>query len=236
MSPAGSGGMGRHLRQKLLTGLFVLLPLIITLWLLTALFNLVNGTITPWVERILLLTGVEAVARPLLGGTFVPIIGISITLAIIYLAGVLSTNVFGAKILEGFDRLMLRIPGVRAVYGGSRQLMEAFSPKGKRSFSEVVLVEYPRKGTYTLGFITREAMPDLVPGEAETMSAVFLPTTPNPTSGWIVLLPRRELIRVPMSVEEGVKLVVSGGIVVPESWGHDASATPGVLSARTAPR
>jgi uncharacterized membrane protein len=219
----------------MLTGLFVLLPLIITLWLLAALFNLVDGTITPWVQRGLLLTGVEAFTRPLFGSTIVPIIGVTITLGIIYLAGVLSTNVFGAKILEGFDRLMLRIPGIRAVYGGSRQLMEAFSPRGKRSFSEVVLVEYPRKGSYTLGFVTRETMPDLIPGETETMAAVFLPTTPNPTSGWIVLLPRRELIRVPMSVEEGVKLVVSGGIVVPESWGSQAEAVP-TLSARSAPR
>ncbi len=236
MTPAGSPGLGRHLRQKLLTGLFVLLPLIITVWLLTTLFRLVDGTITPWVERALLLTGIETFARPFFGRVMIPIIGVGITLGIIYLAGVLSTNVFGARILDGFDRLMLRIPGVRAVYGGSRQLMEAFSPKGKRSFSEVVLVEYPRKGSYTLGFVTRDAMPDLVPGEPETMSAVFLPTTPNPTSGWIVLVPRRELIRVPLSVEEGVKLVVSGGIVVPERWGHETATVRAPLAAPAAPR
>lgn len=236
MSPAPSPGLGRHLRQKLITGLFVLLPLIITIWLLATLFHLVDGSITPWVGRALLLTGVETFARPFFGRIITPIIGVCITLAIIYLAGVLSTNVFGARILEGFDRLMLRIPGVRAVYGGSRQLMEAFSPKGKRSFSEVVLVEYPRKGSYTLGFVTREAMPRLVPAESETMSAVFLPTTPNPTSGWIVLVPRRELIRVPLSVEEGVKLVVSGGIVVPESWGQEPGIDAPAVAARAAPR
>ena len=208
----------RHLRKKFLTGLVILLPLFITLWLLSALFRLVDGTLTPWVQRILLFARADVFGRPAFVDYLIPLIGVFLTASLIYLAGVLSTNVFGVRILDAFDRLMLKIPGIRAVYGGSKQLMEAFSPKGKRSFREVVLVEYPRKGCYTLGFVTRESVPDLVPGRSETLAAVFLPTTPNPTSGWIVLIPRRELVPLALSVEEGVKLVVSGGIVVPERW------------------
>ena len=218
--------LGRHLRKKFLTGMVVLLPLFITLWLLSALFNLVDGTITPWVRRILTLWGVESFAHPEVIEYLIPLIGVIVTVGLIYLTGVLSTNVFGVRILEAFDRLMLRIPGVRTVYGGSRQLMEALSPKGKRSFSEVVLVEYPRSGCYTMGFVTREAVPPLVPGQNEALAAVFLPTTPNPTSGWIVLVPHRELVRLPLTVEEGVKMVVSGGIVMPESWEVEHKLAP----------
>jgi len=218
--------LGRHLRKKFFTGLVVLLPLFITLWLFSALFHLVDGTITPWVRRLLTFTAVEVFTRPSFIAYLIPLIGVMITVGIIYATGVLSTNVFGVRILRGFDRLMLRIPVVRAVYGGSRQLMEALSPKGKRTFSEVVLVEYPRGGCFTLGFVTRDRVPDLVPGRSETLAAVFLPTTPNPTSGWIVFVPQRELVRLPLTVEEGVKMVVSGGIVMPEGWGADRQLSP----------
>jgi uncharacterized membrane protein len=218
--------LGRHLRKKFLTGLVVLLPLFITLWLLSALFHLVDSTLTPWVRRLLAFVGVEAFVHPAVIETLTPLIGVIVTVGLIYLTGVLSTNVFGVRILEGFDRLMLRIPGVRAVYGGSRQLMAALSPKGRRSFSEVVLVEYPRSGCYTMGFVTREAVANVFPGQNESLAAVFLPTTPNPTSGWIVLIPHRELIRLPLTVEEGVKMVVSGGIVMPEAWGAERQLVP----------
>ena len=224
MGENASGGLGRHLRKKLLTGLVVLLPLFITLWIFGALFRLVDQSITPWVERGLSLLGVGAFGHPSFLATLVPVLGVLITAGIIYLAGVLGTNVFGVRILKAFDRLVLRIPLVRAVYGSSRQLMESLSPGGRRSFSEVVLVEYPRKGCYMLGFVTREAPASLVPGRSETMAAVFLPTAPNPTSGWILLIPRAELVRLSLTVEEGLKWVVSGGVVMPESW--DAKGLP----------
>jgi uncharacterized membrane protein len=209
---------GRHLRQTLLTGLVVLLPLFITLWLLTFLFQMVDGTITPWVRRVLLFTGIPLFSQPAFFHYLAPVIGVIITVLLIYAAGLLSTNLFGVKLLGAFDALMLRIPIVRAVYGGSKQLLEALSPKGKRSFTRVVVVEYPRKGLYTIGFVTRDEAPDFSVLGSEPMASVFLPTTPNPTSGWVVILPSRELITLPLTVEEGVKLVVSGGIVVPERW------------------
>jgi uncharacterized membrane protein len=219
-------GIGRHLRQTLLTGLLILLPLFITIWLLTALFHLVDGTITPWVRRALLLTGVPLFEKPAFFQYVTPAIGLIITILLIYVAGLLSANLIGVRLLAAFDRLMLRIPIVRAVYGGSKQLMDALNPKGKRSFTRVVAVEYPRKGVYTVGFVTRDEIPALPVLGSEPMAAVFLPTTPNPTSGWVALLPRRELITLPLTVEEGVKLVVSGGIVVPERWEPRASAPP----------
>jgi uncharacterized membrane protein len=222
VEPTRPRGAGRHLRQTLLTGLVVLLPLFITLWLLTFLFQMVDGTITPWVRRILLLTGMPVFAQPAFFHYMAPVVGVIITVLLVYAAGLLSTNLFGVKLLAGFDALMLRIPVVRAVYGGSKQLLEALNPKGERSFTRVVVVEYPRKGLYTIGFVTRDGAPEFSVFGSEPMASVFLPTTPNPTSGWLVLLPSRDLITLPLTVEEGVKLVVSGGIMVPEKWEGDA--------------
>jgi len=219
-------GLGRHLRHTLLTGLLVLLPLFITVWLLTVLFRLVDGTITPWVRRALLLTGSPLLEEPAFLIYITPAIGVVITLLVIYVAGLLSANLFGVRLLAAFDRLMLRIPVVRAVYGGSKQLMDALNPKGKRSFTQVVLVEYPRRGVYTVGFVTRDEIPPLPRIGSDPMTAVFLPTTPNPTSGWVAVIPRRELIAMPLTVEEGVKLVVSGGIVMPDRWEPEPAAAP----------
>lgn len=219
-------GIGRHLRHTLLTGLLILLPLFITVWLLTALFHLVDGTITPWVRRALLLSGAPLFEEPAFLHYGTPAVGLIITVLLIYAAGLLSANLLGVRLLAAFDRLMLRIPVVRAVYGGSKQLMDALNPKGKRSFTRVVLVEYPRKGIYTIGFVTRDEVPALPVLGGEPMAAVFLPTTPNPTSGWVAVLPCRDLTTLPVTVEEGVKLVVSGGIVMPERWEPGFSAAP----------
>jgi uncharacterized membrane protein len=113
-----------------------------------------------------------------------------------------------------------KIPFVKSIYGGARQLLDAFGSGGKGTFTRVVLVEYPRAGVWTLGFVTSEerlAMPS--PERAETRSAVtvFFPTTPNPTSGWLAVVPERDILEIDLSIEEGVKLIVSGGIVAPEA-------------------
>jgi uncharacterized membrane protein len=221
-----SRGFGRHLRQRLLTGVVVLLPLFITLWLLSALFQLVDGTITPWVREGLSLTGIAFFQRPAFFRFVAPLAGLVTTVLLVYAAGWLSTNLFGVRLLRAFDRMMLRIPVVRAVYGGSKQLMEALNPQSSRAFTEVVLVEYPRAGVFTIGFVTRDGLP-LGPGGArEPLSTVFLPTTPNPTSGWIAILPRSAITPLPLTVEEGIKMVVSGGIVVPPRW-EAGSPPPG---------
>ena len=219
MDPKPPRNVSRHLRQTFLTGLAVVLPLFITLWLLSALFRMVDGAVTPWVRKALLLTRLPLASRPGLFESLAPAIGLLVTLLLIYLAGLLGTNLFGVRILRAFDRLILRIPVVRTVYGGSKQLFEALGSTGRGSFSQVVLAEYPRKGVYTVGFVTRDSLRTIAPAMGpETMAAVFLPTTPNPTSGWIVILPREDLIPLSLTVEEGLKLVVSGGIVLPKRW------------------
>jgi len=118
-------GVGRHFRRTVLAGLAVLLPLFITLWLLGFLFRLVNLTITPWVRNLLLLTGARLFSQPAFFHYLAPFIGLLITALLIYLVGLLSTNLIGVRLLRVFDRLMLRIPVVKVIYGGSKQLMDA---------------------------------------------------------------------------------------------------------------
>lgn len=121
-----------------------------------------------------------------------------------------------------FESWILRIPLVKGIYGSARQLLNAFSATGKGRFSKVVMLEYPRPGLWTIGFVTsesRHAVPLAASGETVGTVSVFLPTTPNPTSGWLVFAPKDGLLVLDLSIEEGIKLVVSGGIVSPDDLG-----------------
>ena len=210
--------LGR-LRQNFLTGLFIVTPLVITVWVLNLLFGLVHGISTPLILNILRLLHVDIVDDPAFASYVVPLIGLTVTLGVILGVGILATNLFGRRVVEAFDQLMLRIPVIKSIYGGTRQILDAFNATSG-SFRRVVAVEYPRPGVYTLGFVAREST-TIRTTEGKPMAdqaLVFLPTTPNPTSGWLAVLPAKELLPLDLSVEDGIKIVVSGGIVVPPGW------------------
>lgn len=207
----------QHVRANLARGLLFALPTIITLWLLRILFGLVTDNVTPWVLALIHATGIGPL-DPLHARLFVPLIGVVITLGAIYGLGVLATNFVGRTLLEWVERGILKIPVVRSIYGGSRQLLDALNPKSSGAFSRVVLVEYPRRGVWTVGFVTRDA-PARLPihsGPTETLM-VFFPTTPNPTSGWLAAIPPSDVVDLDLTIEEGIKLIMSGGIVMPEA-------------------
>ncbi len=209
-----------HLRGKLVRGLLLLLPLLVTVWLLGLLFDIVNWNVTPWVRRLVLRLGIEEL-EGLFARLGIPVMSLILTVALIYLVGLLASNLVGRRIGRAFESVILRIPLVNSVYGSARQLLDAFSMGGKRTFSKVVILEYPRRGVWTVGFLTTETehrIPTRGPGRANSVP-VFLPTTPNPTSGWMVLVPTTDLRVLDMTVEEGIKLVVSGGIVGPADLG-----------------
>jgi uncharacterized membrane protein len=195
------------------------LPTIITLWLLRILFRLVSDNATPWVVALLRAFGFVDL-DPWHGRLLVPLVGVVLTLLVIYLLGVLATNLVGRRLLDWIERGILKIPVVRSIYGGSRQLLDAINVGQPGAFSRVVLVEYPRAGVWTVGFVTNET-PSRIPsagGFIEGLS-VFFPTTPNPTSGWLAIVPARDVRDLDLTIEEGVKLIVSGGIVAPEGEG-----------------
>ncbi len=210
--------LGR-LRQLFLTGLAIVLPLVITLWLLQILFGMVHGLSTPIILEILSLLRVPYVGDPAFMTYLAPLIGIVVTALLILLVGVLTTNLLGRRFVAAFDRVMLRIPLIKGIYGSARQLLDAFSRKSN-SFQRVVAVEYPRQGVYTLGFVTR-ARVTMTPSGGRSLDGytlVFLPTSPNPTSGWMTAVPDGEVIPLDMTIEEGLKLIVSGGLVIPPGW------------------
>jgi uncharacterized membrane protein len=205
-----------HVRGKIGRGLILVLPALITLWLLGLLFRIINENVTPRILAVL-----DWAEVPWLdlwpARVAVPVIGVVLTAALIYLIGLLAGNLVGRRVLTAFERVVLRIPLVKGVYGAARQLLDAFSLTGARTFSKVVLVEYPRRGLWTVGFVTRERVHgEDGSGPLPATVPVFLPTTPNPTSGWMILVERDELLILDMSIEEAVKLVVSGGIVGPD--------------------
>jgi len=211
--------LGR-LRGHFLTGLVIILPLVITIWMLRILFGMVHGVSTPFILRILRFLGLSLVDDSGFTTYLAPLIGVAVTLVLVLLVGLLTTNFFGRRIVGEFDRLMLRIPLIKPIYGAARQLLDALNRKTD-TFQRVVAVEYPRPGVFTIGFVARDDTTLRCADERKGLSGytlVFLPTTPNPTSGWLAALPARDVVPLDMTVEEGIKTIVSGGLVLPPRW------------------
>jgi uncharacterized membrane protein len=214
--PAPEGPLQR-LRQIFLAGLFVTLPLIITVWLLVILFRLVEGVTSPVILSVLRLAWPELAEEPAVVRFAAPVFGVLLTAILILVVGTIATHYLGRRLVKGFDRLMMRLPVVKGIYGAARQLLDAFG-RTSTSFRRVVMVEYPRPGVYSVGFLTQSGIDLARPGSGPMRgrSLVFLPTTPNPTSGWLALVRDEEVLPLDMSIEDGVKLIVSGGLVVPK--------------------
>jgi len=209
----------RHVRTHLIRGLLILLPTIITFWLLRIVFAMISDNVTPWVVRILAAVGVQGLddwhAR-----FIAPMIGVVLTLLVVYVIGLVAANLVGQRVLMWIEGGILKIPLVKGIYGGARQLLDAMGSRGKGGFSRVVLVQYPRAGVWTVGFVTNEAHARVpVHGRGVDAVMVFFPTSPNPTSGWLALVPVDDILEIDLSIEEGVKLIVSGGIVTPGPLG-----------------
>lgn len=139
----------------------------------------------------------------------------SLLVFIIFIIGLIAKNIFGKKIINAFERLLSKIPLIRGVYSATRQIIDTFQNSGS-NFKKVVLVEYPKEGVYSIGFVTKETSNFLNSKIGEKCSNVFIPTTPNPTSGFILVIPNKELKELDMTVEEGVKFIVSVGLLSPE--------------------
>ncbi len=175
-------------------GLVVIVPIVITVWVLNILFNTVDGIISPIFDSLL--------ARHIPGLGFVTMI------VLILLVGFSSRNLIGRAMGKVVERVIFSVPLARTIYGTMKDLMQ-IGGKGK-SFRQVVLIEYPRHGIWTIGFVTNEIRIDTPETE---MVSVYIPNPPNPTSGMLVLVPRTNAQVLDMTVEEGLKLVLSGGIV-----------------------
>src|SRR5918995_6917688 len=152
-----------------------------------------------------------------------PGLGLLLMLAFLTLVGMLTAGLAGRTLVRMGERLLSRMPVVRGVYGTLKQILETVLAQKSRSFREVVLIEYPRRGIGAIGFVTGPTRGEIQARTEEDMVNVFLPTTPNPTSGFLLFVPKSDLIHLDMTIEEGIKMVISGGIVAPSA---EAEAEP----------
>jgi uncharacterized membrane protein len=199
-----------RLKRIVITGALIVLPVIITLGLLRILFRAVTAYSTPAVKYLVTrFLGTDVVLPQLV----YPFMGLLVTVFIVILAGVIGTNVFGKKLIGTFDNVILRIPLVKTIYSSAQQLLKGITTPREGNFKGVVLVEFPLPGSWAIAFKTGETRATIKPDQPVELISVFVPTTPNPTSGFLLWVPREKYVEVNISVEEALKIAVSGGIV-----------------------
>ena len=204
------------LRNAFFAGVLLLAPLWATIWVFGKIIDLLGGTFRPLYERVLPASLHDI---PLLWDLVATLVVIACVTAL----GFLSHYVFGKLFVHLVERFVQNIPGVGAVYNSIKQIVATFGSERRNLFSKVVLVQFPRAGVWTLGFLTSKQ-----PGEAQSSVGpdtwtVFVPTSPNPTSGFLLMLPHREIVELEMSVGDGMKMIISGGAVVPPWPAKDQS-------------
>lgn len=200
--------MKKGMKGYFLTGLLIVVPLYITFYVLRLIVGSMDKVLLYLPEHI----------RPEAYLPFhVPGIGLLLTVIIIFIIGLLAQNFFGRKLVSIGEYFMSKIPVLRAVYKGSKQFIDTFFVQDSdEGFNTVVMLEYPRKGIYGLGFVTGKAKGELQARTDDTTVNVFIPTTPNPTSGFYLIVPEGDLTPLDMTVEDAFKVIMTGGMVVPE--------------------
>ena len=192
--------MFRRLQRYFLTGLLAVTPLMITGWVLAKVYQLIDRSMRPWLQRIPVLTE----TYPDFALTLIAFVS---ALLIIVVIGLGTRSLVGRAFMNVIERVIHRIPVVKTIFMATKQIASVFLDDKRSAFKKVVLFEYPRPGCYSIGFVTHDE-PD------HTMLNIFLPTTPNPTSGYMLLMPREQAVILPLSVEDGIKLIISGGSVM----------------------
>jgi uncharacterized membrane protein len=195
---------GVHLKARMISGMLVLGPLVITLFILKLIFAALTAFVLP-------------VLRPWLVDlpeSAVVIIATVAALLLIYLVGMFTTHFLGRRLIKAGEDIMMKLPIVKSVYSASRQVMDTISNSTKASFTATVLVEFPHPGSLAVGFITGT----ILNPQGKTLYRVFVATTPNPTSGFLILLPEEGVTFTDISVEDGIKMIVSGGMLAPKQY------------------
>ncbi len=193
------------IKHYFVTGLLITLPVFFTCYLLYIIFLFLDGiwgkVINYYLKKYM--------------GFSIPGLGIILGLVTVFAVGFVATNLFGKRILKAFEGWFLKIPLIRKIYPAARQIVDSFMSKKSPAFKKVVLAEYPSKGIWSIGFMTNDSFREANEKLGEELVHVFIATTPSPFTGFLVLIPKREIKVLDISVEEGIKLIVSGGIVKP---------------------
>ena len=204
----------KKIQQYLLTGLISIIPIYLTYWIIKNLFlffsgpgGIIVGLFLPdFINQNFEFEGITLLSL------LQKILGFILTIASLYFLGLIISNVFGKKLYKLFESLLEKIPFVSKVYKSIKQITASLSGANSKAFQKVVLVEYPRKGLWTIAMVTGETMDD----KDEKYYNIFVPTTPNPTSGYLLFIKSAETKKLDLSVEEGLKIIVSGGMISPE--------------------
>jgi len=195
------------MRKYFITGLLILVPLAITLWVL----NLIIGTMD---QSLLLLP--ESWRPEALVGFHIPGLGTILTLLIIFITGLATRNFIGRQVVSLWEGLLTRIPVVKSIYSSVKQVSDTLFSSSGNAFRKAVLVQYPRQGSWTIAFLTGIPGGEVKNHLAGDYVSLYVPTTPNPTSGFFLMVPRADTIELDMSVDEALKYIVSMGVVAPE--------------------
>ncbi len=203
------------LRRYLVAGILVWVPLAVTFLLLRAAVGLMDRTLLliPAAYR------PEVVLQQLFGTenpVYIPGLGVILTFVVLFLTGVLAANFVGRAFVGGWEALMDRIPVVRSVYSAAKNFAEIVFSDSSESFKRVLMIEYPRKGLYSLAFQTSTDLGEVQGRTGEDVVCCFVPTTPNPTSGFVIMVPRKDITVLDMDVDEALKMIISLGVVVPQ--------------------
>ena len=196
----------RIVRRYLMAGLLVWVPILVTVLVVRFILELMDGTL-------LLLP--PSVRPEVLFGVHIPGLGAVLALLLLVFTGMLVSNIIGRSLVGLWEDLMNRIPFVRALYGGVKSFSTTILSNQGNSFKKVMLIEYPRKGIWSIGFQTAGDVPLISAHTGEPQVCVFIPTTPNPTSGFIMMVPRSQAIELDMSIDAAMKMIVTLGVVVP---------------------
>jgi len=195
------------MKKYLITGLLIWIPLAITLWVL----QLIVGTM----DQSLLLLPPRYQPEVLLGYK-IPGLGALLTVVVVFITGLLASNILGQRLLLLWEYVLGRIPVVKSIYSGVKQVSDTLFAPGGKAFRKALLVQYPRQGSWTIAFLTGQPGGDVANYLRGDFVSVYVPTTPNPTSGFFLMMPKGDVIELEMSVDEALKYVISMGVVYPE--------------------
>jgi uncharacterized membrane protein len=187
-------------------GLVLVVSLGVTAWILVWIFDAIDNILGPYIEKLL--------------GFYYPGIGFGVMVVLIYLVGLIAGNFIGRRIIRFGESMLARVPVVRPIYAGIKQILESFSSPDMTGFMQVVLVEYPRKGILAIGFVTNE----MTDSSGQKLINVFIPTSPTPWTGFLQIVKEEEVTRTNLSVDDAIKMVVSAGRTTPERAGEKLSA------------
>jgi uncharacterized membrane protein len=219
------------LRKHIIAGLLVWLPLAITIWVLLWVVGLLDGIFRAVLRAAaaVLPASVEPLVEALVT---IPGLGVVLLVALMLLTGVFVTNMFGQWWLRQWDQMLGRIPIVKSIYNSVKQVSDTLFSSSGQAFREAVLVQYPRAGSWTIAFVTGRPGGEVAGHLQGDQVSVYVPTTPNPTSGFFLMMPRSDVIVLNMSVDEALKYIISMGVVAPDSHANGDAAAAAALPAR----